>query len=107
MISFYNIIETCTDDCHICFVFPALIQEVADAEELAVVVVVAIMTLDIFTTQQLPADGSDVRCSPCSRGESDAVPAPEEMPAAVEVRKPSDVIIWYTFLTNCNIRRRR
>ena len=102
MISFYNIIETCNDDSHICYVFPVLCQEVADAEELAVEVVVAIMTLDIFTTQQHPADGSDVRCSPCSRGESD-----EEMPAAVEVRKQSDVIIWYTFLTNCNIRRRR
>ena len=102
LISFYNIIETCTDDCHICYVFPVLCQEVADAEDLAVEVVVAIMTLDIFTTQQHPADGSDVRCSPCGRGESD-----EEMPAAVEVRKQSDVIIWYTFLTNCNIRRRR
>ena len=107
MISFYNIIETCTDDCHICYVFPVLCQEVADAEDLAVEVVVAIMTLDIFTTQQHPADGSDVRCSPCGRGESDAVPAAEEMPAAVEVGKQSDVIIWYTFLTNCNIRRRR
>ena len=103
MISFYNIIETCTDDCHICYVFPVLCQEVADAEDLAVEVVVAIMTLDIFTTQQHPADGSDVRCSPCSRGESDAVPAAE----AVEVGTQSDVIIWYTFLTNCNIRRRR
>ena len=105
MISFYNIIETCTDDCHICFVFSVLCQEVADAEELAVVVVVAIMTLDIFTTQQLPADGSDVRCSPCGRGESDAVPAAEEMPAAVEVGQKSDVITWNPSLTNCNIRR--
>ena len=104
MISFYNIIETCTDDCHICFVFPALCQEVAEAEELAVEVVVAIVTVDIFTKQQIPADGSDVQCAPCGGGgESDAVPAA----VAVEVGKQSDVSIWYTFLTNCNIRRRR
>ena len=107
MISFYNIIETCTDDCHICFVFTVLCQDVAAAEELADDVVSAIMILDIAKTQQHPADGSDVRCSPCGRGESDAVPAAEEMPAAVEVGKQTDVIIWYTFLTNCNIRRRR
>ena len=100
--SFYNIIGTCTDDCHICFVFTVLCQDVAAAEELTEDVVSAIMILDIAKTQQLPADGSDVRCSPCGRGESD-----EEMPAAVEVRKQSDVIIWYTFLTNCNIRRRK
>ena len=79
----------------------------AAAEELAEDVVSAIMILDIAKTQQLPADGSDVRCSPCGRGESDAVPAAEEMPAAVEVGKQSDVIIWHTFLTTCNIRRRR
>ena len=100
--SFYNLIEICTDDCHICFVFTVLCQDVAAAEELTEDVVSAIMILDIAKTQQLPADGSDVRCSPCGRGESD-----EEMPAAVEVRKQSDVIIWYTFLTNCNIRRRK
>ena len=83
--SFYNIIETCTDDCHICFVFTVLCQHVAAVEELAEDVVSAIMILDIAK-------------------KSDAVPAAEEMPAAVEVGKQSDVITWYTFLTNCNIK---
>jgi hypothetical protein len=60
--SFYNIIETCTDNCHICFVFSVLCQEVADAEELAEDVVSAIMILDIAkqlsAAEAVPGDES-------------------------------------------------
>ena len=86
--SFYNIIETCTDDCHICFVFTVLCQDVAAAEELAEDVVSAIMSLDIAKTtlQQLsaaeavPGDESAAK---------EAVPGDKSAGDGVEVGKQS------------------
>ena len=78
----------------------------AAVQELTVEVVSVIMNLDIIQVAQQQLDAEDV---PAAADESaaEAVPVGEEMPAAVEVGKQSDVIIWHTFLTTCNIRRRR
>ena len=86
--SFYNIIETCTDDCHICFVFTVLCQHVAAVEELAEDVVSAIMILDIakttlhqfFAAEAVPGDESAAK---------EAVPGDKSTGDGVEVGKQS------------------
>ena len=79
--SFYNIIETCTDNCHICFVFSVLCQVVADAEELAEDLVSAIMILDIVSAAEaVPGDESAAK---------EAVPGDESAGDGVEVGKQS------------------
>jgi hypothetical protein len=85
--SFYNIIETCTDDCHICFVYTALCQDVAAEEELVEEVVSAIMNLDIvMTTQEQLSHLFD----PAEESAAEAVPADESAAeAAAEAVPPT------------------
>ena len=97
--SFYNIIETCTDDCHICFVDTVLCQDVAAEEELAEEVVSAIMNLDIvMTTQEQlshlfdPADESAAEAVPADESASEAVPPTRTRLSPGEISSLEDLL---------------